>query len=65
MKLRLTLAVSALLLTTLAVAQPSTYYLWKNKTTGATACEPEMDTAKWEKQSGRYAESNGRFLAPT
>jgi hypothetical protein len=65
MKLRLILAVSAVLLSSLAVAQPSTYFLWKNKTTNATVCEPQMDEAQWVQQSGPYEDSNCKFLAPT
>jgi hypothetical protein len=65
MKLRLALAALALAATSLACAQPSDYYVWKNKATGATMCEPDMPADKWTKESGPYEDSNCKFKKPT
>lgn len=62
MKTKAMLVVSALLASSLVAAQPSTYYLWKHKTTGQTMCEPDAD-ANWVKVAGPYEDSNCRILA--
>ncbi|MDQ6680418.1 MAG: hypothetical protein M3Y67_05575 [Pseudomonadota bacterium] len=43
------------------MARPSSYVLWKHKTTGQTMCEPDAD-ANWIKLSGPYEDSNCRIL---
>ena len=58
---KLTLLASALLLCTLATAQPSEYFLWKHKTNGKSMCEPDAD-ANWIKVSGPYEDANCRIL---
>jgi len=65
MKFKLILATASLLLTGLAIAQPSEYFVWKNKTSGQTVCEPDMPADKWTKQSGPYEDPNCKFRVPT
>lgn len=61
-KLTLTVAATAAALAcAVATAQPSSYFLWKNKTTGQTMCETDAD-ANWVKVSGPYEDPNCRFL---
>jgi len=64
-KLKITLAAASLLLAGLAIAQPSEYYLWKNKSSGETVCEPDMPAAQWTKQSGPYEDPNCKIRIPT
>ena len=65
MKIQLCIASAALCLATVAIAQPSEYYVWKNKTTGAKMCEPDMPAAQWVKESGPYEDSNCKFKLPS
>lgn len=44
--------------TTLAIAQPSQYFLWQNKKTGQKVCEPQAIDADWVKLSGPYEDPN-------
>ena len=58
-------AVAALLLLTgVAMAQPSEYFLWKNKVSGKTVCEPDMPAAQWTKLTGPYEDANCKFRFP-
>ena len=57
-------AVAAMLLAGVATAQPSEYFIWKNKASGKTVCEPDMPAAEWIKQSGPYEDSNCKFKVP-
>lgn len=66
MKSKLTwAAAAALLLANIAVAQPSEYFIWKNKTTGKTVCEPTMPADQWTKESGPYEDANCKFRLPS
>jgi hypothetical protein len=58
-------AIAALLLTGVAMAQPSEYFLWKSKASGKTVCEPDMPAAQWTKLSGPYEDVNCKFRLPT
>jgi hypothetical protein len=60
MKRKFALIASALTLAMAgaALAQPSLYYVWKNKDTGKTMCEPQADEATWTKVSGPYSDPN-------
>lgn len=64
MKLKLTLAAAALALASVASAQPSNYFVWVNKTTGAKVCEPDMPADKWKQESGPYEDSTCKFKLP-
>lgn len=64
MKLKSILAISALLTASLVSAQPSGYYIWKNKLTGEKVCEPTMSADKWVRESGPYEDSNCKFKLP-
>ncbi|MEF7616750.1 hypothetical protein V4F39_22740 [Aquincola sp. MAHUQ-54] len=52
------LALAVGLAGTAAVAQPSIYYLWKNKTSGAKMCEPQAPGPGWEKVGGPFSDEN-------
>lgn len=43
---------------TVALAQPSAYYVWRHKTTGKTMCEPQAPDANWVRVSGPYSDPN-------
>lgn len=58
MKRKFILLVAATLLSSLAVGQPSTYFLWKHKTNGKTMCNPEAPDAHWIKAGGPFEDSN-------
>jgi hypothetical protein len=62
MKLRWTTFAATMVACGLAMAQPSPYFVWKNKTTGATICESEADESKWVKVSGPYEDPTCKFL---
>jgi hypothetical protein len=64
MKLKLTLAAASILMAGLAIAQPSEYYVWKNKGSGQTVCWPEMPADKWIKLSGPYEDPNCKIRIP-
>lgn len=64
MKRKLILIIAASLLSGLALAQPSEYYLWKHKTNGKTMCNPDAPDANWVKVSGPYEDSNCSIAAP-
>jgi hypothetical protein len=55
MKFKLLIAATALALTSLAMAQPSQYFIFKNNKTGQTTCQPQIDGAdavNWTQQDG-------------
>jgi hypothetical protein len=64
MKRKLILILAATLLSGLAIAQPSEYYLWKHKSTSKTMCNPDAPDANWVKVSGPYEHSNCSILQP-
>ncbi len=54
----------ALAMTSMAGAQPSMYYQWKNTSTGATQCEPESPGKGWEQVGGPFSDANCEILMP-
>lgn len=65
MKLKSIVAIAGLVAASVVGAQPSGYYVWKNKTTGEKVCEPDMAADKWVRESGPYEDSNCKFKLPT
>ena len=55
---RLVAATTALALCGIALAQPSQYFWWQNKKTGAKVCEPQAASADWIKLSGPFEDPN-------
>jgi len=64
MKFKLTVAAASLLLAGLAFAQPTEYYVWKNKASGQTVCEPDMPADAWTKESGPYEDPVCKIRMP-
>jgi hypothetical protein len=58
MQRKIALFLSATLLAAAAFAQPSLYYLWKNKKTGEQICDPQAADDSWVKVSGPYSDPN-------
>jgi hypothetical protein len=54
---KLALAAAGLLLCAVSLAQPSIYFLWKNKA-GQTLCNPEAPDASWVKVGGPFQDAN-------
>jgi len=44
------------------LAQPSEYYVWQQKGTGKTLCDPEPPGKDWVKLSGPYEDSDCKVL---
>ena len=61
MKRKFFTLLAAALLSSLALAQPSVYFLWKHKTSGQTVCEPQAPDAHWLKAAGPFEDPNCKF----
>lgn len=64
MKLTSMILAAALMLSGVAIAQPSIYFLWKHKTSGQTVCNPDAPDANWVKVGGPFQDSNCTIPEP-
>ena len=55
---------AGLMLSGLSIAQPSTYFLWKHKTSGQTLCNPDAPDANWIKSAGPFEDANCTIPQP-
>ena len=59
MKLKLALVATSFLMSSLAIAQPSVYFLYKHKTTGQTMCNTQApDNTNWVEVSGPFEDAS-------
>ena len=64
MKYKSAVLAAAIALCSAAIAQPSSYYVWKNPATNAKMCDPEPPGPQWVKESGPYSDSNCSVKEP-
>lgn len=58
MSKRLSLALLAIVASTVALAQPAPWYLWKSKLNGKTTCAQTSPGEGWDRDGGPFKDGN-------